>query len=340
MTQIEGRSFDGVSEEIQPASGPVCPICVSPAVEELADAEAIRQEMEELWAYHTRRVLPDTPPGHLTDRTIFSQSPARGIARCTACGTLFRSPAESAEEIEALYASEDPDPEVLRGLFHTQRDDYLAQARRIVEVLGPRGSGLEVGSYVGAFLGAAREVGWDFEGVDINEPASSFARGMGFKVHVGTIEEVVPEKSYDAIAFWNCFDQLPDPRRAAVSARDLLVPGGLLAIRVPNGACYASWRKRKHGLLAPAARAMLAQNNLLGFPYRHGFTPLSLVYLLRGTGFEPITVVGDTLVPLADRWTREWAAWEERLIKAAIRGLGDWVDPPWIEIYAKAVRPS
>ena len=90
--------------------------------------------------------------------------------------------------------------------------------------------------------------------------------------------------------------------------------------------------------MAPAARALLAQNNLLGFPYRHGFTPLSLVYLLHATGFEPITVVGDTLVPLADRWTHEWAAWEERLLKATIRGLGDWITPPWIEIYGKAIR--
>ena len=71
------------------------------------------------------------------------------------------------------------------------------------------GSGLEVGSYVGAFLDAARARGWRFEGVDVNEGASRFARAQGLTVTVGTIDEVPATRRFDAVAIWNCLDQFP-----------------------------------------------------------------------------------------------------------------------------------
>ena len=63
---------------------------------------------------------------------------------------------------------------------------------------------------------------------------------------------------------------------------------GVLAIRVPNGAFYAAVRRRLDGIAGPIARALLAHNNLLGFPYRHGFTVQSLTLLLEDTGFDVV----------------------------------------------------
>jgi hypothetical protein len=82
---------------------------------------------------------------------------------------------------------------------------------------------------------------------------------------------------------------------------------------------------------------LLAHNNLLAFPYRHGFTPASLRRLLDPLGLEVVRVYGDALVPIADEWTRPWAAWEERLLKGALRLLaGDEAEwAPWLEVYAR-----
>ena len=83
---------------------------------------------------------------------------------------------------------------------------------------------------------------------------------------------------------------------------------------------------------------MLAHSNLLGFPYRHGFTPGSLARLLEATGFAVTRTWGDALVPIADRWTRPWAALEERAVKRALRLVAR-VAPdaaPWFEVYARA----
>ena len=118
----------------------------------------------------------------------------------------------------------------------------------------------------------------------------------------------------------------------------MLRPRGTLAIRVPNGGFYAAVRRRLDGMAGPVARTLLAHNNLLGFPYRHGFTVRSLPLLLEDTGFEVVRTFGDALVPIADEWTRGWAAAEERMVKTATKALAalDSDGAPWFEIYSRA----
>ena len=321
-----------------------CAVCGGADGQELVDVEGMRVEVEELWAFHTRRLRVDTPPEHLTDRLAFSQHPPLRLVRCTACGLVYRNPVERPRELEAAYGEEGPPADVLASLHATQRDAYRAQARRLTREAGGRpGAGLEVGSYVGGFLAAARELGWRFEGVDVNEAASAYARGLGLRVTVGTIEEMARdarrEGRFAAVAFWNCFDQLADPRSATVAARRLLAPNGLLALRVPNGAFYAALRPLLATRAGRAARLLLAHNNLLTFPYRYGFGPTSITRLLDACGFGVQRIVGDVLVPIADRWTRRWAAAEERVVKALLtpiaRADGRVGLAPWIEVYAR-----
>jgi SAM-dependent methyltransferase len=308
-----------------------CPVCGSSGDEQVAGAEEIRAEVEALWEFHTRRLRPDTPPSHLVDRVAFSHHPPLRVGRCTGCGLLFRNPREREFELRDLYAGEAPDGDVLRALLETQRAAYAAQAARLTEVAGEAGRVLEVGSYVGGFLAAAGEVGWRATGLDVNPAASRFASAQGFDVVEGELASYAGPGGFDAVAIWNCLDQLPDPRDAVRRAHSLLRPGGLLAVRVPNG------DSRLDGAGAPLARALLAHNNLLAFPYRHGFTPRSLAVLLGGAGLTIERTYGDTLVPIADEWTQGWAAWEERVVKGALRLLGgdEAERAPWLEVYAR-----
>jgi hypothetical protein len=228
----------------------------------------------------------------------------------------------------------------MRALHETQRASYTAQARRLTGTFGRRGTGIEVGSYVGAFLAAARERGWQFAGVDVNACANAFTRSLGFHVRDGTLESLADGAGVDVVAIWNCLDQLPDPVATLRAARERLTPRGMLAVRVPNGACYAALRPLLTTAFAPLAREWLAQNNLLGFPYRYGFTPASLGRVLARLGFRVERVVGDVLVPIADEWTRGWARVEERAVKkvgaiAARLPVRDRVLAPWIEVYAR-----
>ena len=314
-----------------------CPVCNSADSEEIAGTEEIRDEMEALWAFHTRRLRDDTPPERLTDRIAFSQAPPLRLVQCARCETVYRNPKERAFEVTDAYESETPSIETLQSLHDTQRGAVAGQLSRLTDVARRAGRGLEVGSYAGGFLEAARQAGWHFEGLDINDAANDFTRSLGFTVTTGDLESFRTDTPFDAVTVWNCFDQLPDPRAASHSIHALLRPDGVLAIRVPNGAFYSAVRRRLEGIAGPVARTLLAHNNLLGFPYRHGFTVQSLTLLLEDTGFEVVRTHGDSLVPIADEWTRGWAAAEERMIKTAVKALAalDSDGAPWFEVYAK-----
>jgi SAM-dependent methyltransferase len=303
-------------------------VCDGADSTEIAGTDDLRIEAEQLWEFHMRRLSPRTPPERLVDRVAFSQPPPWRVVRCDECGLVYRNPAEKRAALCAVYRDEEPTRESLLALHRAQTHTYETQARRLRRVLRRRGTGLEVGSYVGAFLSAARKHGWQFEGLDVNATTSAFTRTHGFAVHDGDIEHFRPRRSYDVVAIWNTFDQLPDPRATVRAAARLLVPGGVLAIRVPNGECYAKWRQR------PGGTQLLAQNNLLTFPYRFGFTPSALARLLRDVGYELERIVGDVLVPTADEWTRPWARVEERLVKPITR-----LSSPWFEVYAKRLGP-
>jgi hypothetical protein len=317
-----------------------CIVCSSTDATELVSADDAKIETEQLWEYHQKRLDPAIPAEHLMDRVAFSQRAPLRLVRCDDCGLVYRNPVERASEVAEIYEDEGPDEAVLRALHDTQRPAYDAQASRLTEFFGRRGTGIEVGSYVGGFLAAARDAGWQFSGVDVNAETNAFTRSLGFQVDDGTIESLDADRRADVVAIWNCLDQLADPASAVRGARSHLTAGGMLAVRVPNGACYAAFRPLLDSPLAGVAREWLAQNNLLGFPYRYGFSPASLTRLVERNGMHVEQIVGDVLVPIADRWTKPWAAIEERLVKSVIgagarMSGGDKPLAPWFELYAR-----
>jgi len=312
-----------------------CPVCDSPDAAEIADREAIRTEVERLWAFHGDRLRTGVPPRFLLDRVAFSQDPPIRLATCRVCTHLYRNPLERTESLAAAYDEAAPEDAVLEALFETQRTAYAAQAARLTRVAGKAGRGLEVGSYVGGFLAAARAYGWAFEGVDVSERASVFASRRGLRVTYGSIDTVRASRPFDAVAIWNTFEQLPHSRQAVATARRLLSPGGVLVVRVPNGGFYMHWRRRLTGAWSGIAERVLAHNNLLSFPYRQGFTRRSLTRLLREGGFEIVRTVGDTLVPIADEWTTRKGAMEERVVKRVERAVQRGWRAPWVEVYAR-----
>jgi SAM-dependent methyltransferase len=314
-----------------------CAVCAHADAAVLAEQEDLRSEVEWLWEYHQRRLRPETPPEHLTDRVAFSEHPPLRLVRCRECGLVYRNPVERPHELQEIYARETPPPDVLRALHDTQLPAVRQQARALRDMLGRGGSGLEIGSYVGAFLSAARECQLQVEGVDINPVVNAFTRSLGFAVHDGDIASLAPDRQYDCVAIWNTFDQLADPRAVINAAHGLLRPGGVLVIRVPNGGFYARMRGRR------GAWPLLAQNNLLSFPYRWGFTPGCLTKLVREHGMRVVRIRGDVLVPIADEWTRRWAAVEEQVVKRALllAASANHSFAPWFELYAVApVAPA
>lgn len=334
-----------------PLEFPACAVCGGTQLDVVCDAAEIRAQLAWVERFHLRRLAPSRggAPAReaLEDRAAFTQSFATNVVACRVCGLLFRDPRPTADAVAQAYAHDQYGAARLAALFDAQRALYREKMPTLRRWLPPhpRVRVLEIGSFVGGFLDAALAEGWIARGVDPGEEVGAFCRARGLPVVAASVDELrEPDGAFDAVAIWNTFDQLPDPRATVTAAARLLRPGGLLAVRVPNGLCFrrAVGRVRRWpGPLADALRAALAWNNLLGFPYLYGYTPFTLVRLLGTHGFQTLALRPDTLVRLADATTRGWAAVEERLVKSAWRaawtlaGRRGVEGAPWLDVYLR-----
>ena len=82
-----------------------------------------------------------------------------------------------------------------------------------------------------------RALGWDVQGMDIDDAALEQARRAGLSVRGGTLEQPAGAAAgggFDALTLNHVLEHLPDPVGALRSARELLRPGGVLWVATPN----------------------------------------------------------------------------------------------------------
>jgi len=343
------------AQEISELADPVevcCVVCGSNEHVIVCSANEVEVHHRYLRLFHRRRLhldrMDQVTESALADRISFTQDYATDIVACTSCGLLFRNPRPPKASVTAMYAHDHYDENHLTTTFDTQLDLYRSKAKLLARWL-PRRHPLrvvEVGSFVGSFLAAGKEMGWDMLGVDPGEQAVAFCKAKGLAVFRGTLPDLkVSTKSVDCVAIWNTFDKLPDPRPTLEAASRLLRPGGILTIRVPNGAYFVSALSASRRLprwFARWLRAALAWNNFLMFPYLVGYSVSSADRMMARYYFRRLAGYTDTLVTLADPHVKWWAAQEERLIKLVCRGVASveslrgstaYGTAPWLDIY-------
>jgi SAM-dependent methyltransferase len=346
LLEQEDRRTDHV--ELRPQVEVNCAVCGGASHELVCSAAEIRSQLAYLERFHRQRLRPRARrAAHsggadeaLADRADFTQDYATDVVSCGACGLVFRAARPRAAAITAAYARDEYGRERLEQLFGSQLELFRPRAGVLARLLTSRVPDvIEVGSFVGGFLAAARALGWNAVGVDPGAEVDEFCRAKGLSVVRATAAEApIGAHSADDVAIWNTFDQLPDPRPTLTAARRWLRPGGILAIRVPNGMCFRTLMQRRRALPRPirgAVRAAMAWNNLLGFPYLHGYSAATLDRLLRPFALRQIVLHPDTATRLADAQTKLWAAWEERLLKAAWRAVAKRQPDlaPWFDAY-------
>lgn len=328
-----------------------CLICGTRGGQEiLFSAAEVAAHLAYLRRFHGRRLRADVAEEVLVDRVQFTQDYVTDIVSCTGCGLLFRSPRPSNAAITRAYRRDHYGEDKMEEAFQAQRAYYRDKARALARWLsGAQPRVVEVGSWVGDFLAAGLERGWDMLGVDPGKEVGAFCRARGFPVHSGQLAEApLDAGSVDAVTIWNTFDQLPDPRPTLAAAQRLLRPGGVLVVRVPNGACVrwlARWHHRLPPRLSDALHAAMAWNNLLAFPYLYGYSVTTLDRLLRDYGLARGAVQPHVLPRLAGAADRVWAAVEEQAFKLLIQAASRLPQPgmeqplaPWIDAYYRKPR--
>lgn len=246
------------------------------------------------------------------DLTKFMHGGPGRLLRCPCCGLLSRE-----EETRAHYEDDRYDPALMKHLYPRYVRAFEQKRRLYQPLLRPHAEVLEVGSHLGAFLQTAEEWGWRPTGLDIGAATSEFARRQGGTVKRISLEDYSPRlRKSEAIFIWNCFEQVEDPGALLRRARSMLDRHGLLVVRAPNAEFYLRERERR------GARRSLGYNNLLGFPYRFGYSRESLGRVLGKAGFIPVSVYNSGLLTppypdLSGRIRREWGA---------VRECGAWVE--------------
>lgn len=183
--------------------------------------------------------------------------------RCRDCGLVHMNPQVHGDlsplypqEYEPYQPSGDGAPRgrlaaVVRGLpglgrlarealSVTMLDDWVAGE------LSREGRWLDVGCGNGAFLQKVRErVGCEVYGIDIAPAAVAVARGSGLDVHLGTIEDApYPPSHFDVVSGWWYLEHVPNPVEVVGRIVELLKPGGLSILGVPNVASLNAWAFR------------------------------------------------------------------------------------------------
>jgi SAM-dependent methyltransferase len=81
------------------------------------------------------------------------------------------------------------------------------------------------------FLEIAQEAGWDAWGVEPSNWGVERARARGLNVIHGALDHAdLPQESFDAVTMWDVIEHLNDPLGALRHCRELLRPGGVIAV--------------------------------------------------------------------------------------------------------------
>ncbi len=223
----------------------------------------------------------------------------RRIFRCSGCGLVRADPLPSIDEKEAVesqgYTDASEFPEV-RDFFANCNRDYvddpvIRELRRYLERLeqtvGAPGHLLDIGAGTGILMHLAQERGWQPEGIDIAPlTAEKVAREFGFQITIAPFElhDFGPRR-FDGITMLDVLEHVVDPLTTLHRVREMLRPGGAVAIAVPNQRSLLTYLVGLYARMrGPAANALLFK--LYVPPHLHYFTPPTLRRLVEAAGLR------------------------------------------------------
>ncbi|MFP4381158.1 MAG: methyltransferase domain-containing protein [Candidatus Sumerlaeia bacterium] len=303
------------------------------------------------------------------DRLLHRPEPAWTIVACRSCGTRYLNPRPTLDSLHLHYPDRYipyqinekaerrfrfADPDLLSPLDRAFMEDMLgygAYAKKgdphpakpftpdFDMSLSPPppfreegGRLLEIGCSHGLYLERVRELGWQVEGLEMDEAAAEYAREKrGLDVRQGLFQPgMFPADTYDAIAMWQVLEHVPDPLETLRELRRLIRADGCLLIGVPNtdglisaltGGAYAY-------LDAPRHFTQFTRTSLTRFLETAEFEVewmihpatmremlRSMAYLAEGMGAKKI---GDKI------WASRRKKWMRRLERGGGRLLAKW----------------
>lgn len=202
------------------------------------------------------------------------------IVRCDECGHVYVSPRLKQEIVNDIYARfwKKYQPTDLKA------DSFAMYLARQLHALSGGGRLLDFGCGWSNYLAAARAVGFDALGIEVDPAKIEFARRHGLNAVQGDLlDRTLPADSFDAVIAQQVFEHLYDPVPHLEELRRVMKPGGVLFLSVPNyGSIEAKVQGVKWDMMSPVGHVRyFTRRTLAKFLVDHGFEIVRKRYLRR-----------------------------------------------------------
>jgi len=231
-----------------------CPNC---------DAQSVHSVLE--WSdFHKDKRWADTDPAHILR-----------IGRCTECRMVYATNSDEVDMSNSKFIhhrpSREPIPSTGRRL-----DYHRAQVDMLLKHTESGSSFLDYGSGFCDFLRAAREFGFNVEGLNPNIYAAEWSmRVLGIEVHVVMGVDFKTGRRYDLVVSDQTFEHLVNPKDDFRKIAEILSEDGTAYIEVPN------WQTIK--------RLQGGIDHLKDPMHYNYFTPATLADMARRSGLRVIS---------------------------------------------------
>lgn len=191
------------------------------------------------------------------------------VAECEDCRLAYQSPRPSDEASQAYM-----------NMRWSSGDSYVADAgrkrrqavrkARLVRGVAPHARALlDFGAGSGAFVAAARQAGFEAEGVERSESARARAKAF---YDVDLLETPPEGGLHEVVTLWDVIEHLRDPVGLLAWLRGRMAPGGLIVLETGN---YENWKRLARG----------DRWGLYLLDHHFYFTPASLEAVTAAAGF-------------------------------------------------------
>jgi 2-polyprenyl-3-methyl-5-hydroxy-6-metoxy-1,4-benzoquinol methylase len=221
-------------------------------------------------------------------RKVFAIRSGARVVECTACGLQFAEDYPEYEDADSdIYSYDYLSPTIDKN---PHRERIFAQLLAELEsVVRARGRLLDIGTGEGTLLKVAIGRGWQAEGTEMSSAMIRHVHDHSdLTVHHGAVEDIaLPHGLFDAVVLNHVLEHVKNPRTTMQKVDDLLRPGGVVRVEVPNLASLSSRLKNVQ------SRLRLKKDPWKHYSTGHHFwffTPRTLRHTLMAAGLSVIAL--------------------------------------------------
>ncbi len=159
------------------------------------------------------------------------------ILWCGSCGFGWQHPLPTPAEIRYYY---DNSPTYNLHDTGEKAIGFQRRIRRINYFASNPGQLLDIGSGLGDFLNLAVRNGWETTGIEPQASAAQVCQErFGIKPRVCVFDQIdFDPAEFDVVTIWDVWEHVHNPLEFIDRCISLLIPGGLLALSIPNASGY------------------------------------------------------------------------------------------------------